>query len=105
MVKVYKYCFFHDDAVAVGHCRQCHKAVCGDCAVEAGDAVFCSEECVHKFAAFKERYGDGPKPRSGCLKKAVSFIVGAVILLIVLKILAGMGISIAEKLNGMIFGK
>jgi hypothetical protein len=39
------HCFVHQNAEAVGLCRQCFKAVCPACARPSKAGIACSEEC------------------------------------------------------------
>lgn len=44
-------CFKHTDTVSVGVCRNCFKGVCSKCAIDFGDGIACSEECLKKAQA------------------------------------------------------
>jgi hypothetical protein len=38
-------CYNHNDSAANGICKNCHKAICKDCAVDVGDGLACQNSC------------------------------------------------------------
>ena len=60
------YCIKHDSRVASARCKQCHKPLCGECALNfGGEGVFCSEKCHMVFERFSERVKNLPGGRRG----------------------------------------
>ncbi len=62
-------CFSHRDHEAVGVCKSCNKAVCGECAIDSGRGLACSSQCEKAIAdenqiidKSKQIYGIGKKP-------------------------------------------
>ncbi len=47
-------CFVHHDAVAVGICKACGRAVCVACARAGEDTLSCSERCASRSAMIVE---------------------------------------------------
>lgn len=47
-------CFTHPGACSVGVCKTCGRAVCRDCAVDAGFAIACSPACAREAADVHE---------------------------------------------------
>ena len=54
-------CVNHPNREATSRCSSCHKPICGDCIVKAGDAVYCSQTCQQNA----ERFAKNFKPASG----------------------------------------
>lgn len=64
-------CFKHKEAPANGICKACNKAVCGQCALDTGNGIACSEKCekeVHDINMIVDRskqiYSIGSKPNA-----------------------------------------
>jgi hypothetical protein len=54
-------CFTHANTNAVGVCKNCGKAICRECAHDAGFAVTCSDACATEAAALNEMNQRGKK--------------------------------------------
>ena len=49
-------CFKHNDAEAVGICRNCLKGVCKECAIEVKNGIVCSDSCAEVINAYKKEH-------------------------------------------------
>ena len=38
-------CYYHQFAQAVGICKNCHKGLCAECAVDVGNGLACKHQC------------------------------------------------------------
>ena len=38
-------CFIHNESSALGLCKACNKAVCGECLIDTGNGLACSSQC------------------------------------------------------------
>lgn len=62
-------CFKHNEISANGICKACNKAVCGQCIIDTGNGIACSEECEKEVLEInqivdrsKKIYSIGSKP-------------------------------------------
>ncbi len=86
-------CIHHPAVVAVAHCHQCAKPVCGGCVVVGPTGKFCSSECRDKHERFmKNAQGRDlvGNPGGGFLhvvRKAVGRVVALAVLLFALGVI------------------
>jgi len=51
-------CYYHPEKSAVGLCKYCQRALCADCAAQAGDSLACKglhEEQVHAMEVLMQK--------------------------------------------------
>jgi len=65
-------CAVHPDADATGYCRNCGKALCGECKREVQGALYC-EQCLAQSIARPAPAAGGPNP---ALAAVLGFIPG-----------------------------
>ena len=87
-----RFCLNHPNIAAEGNCVQCHKPVCGACALMRDGKIFCSDGCADQYAFFQSRYKPEPK-KSGLLGALVKLAAVAVIVVIGLFVGRSMGIG------------
>jgi hypothetical protein len=103
-----KMCMYHPKRKAVTSCFQCHKPLCADCVVEAGDGRFCSTLCAEKHQDYKAAFGDKSKTvktvkhRESLSRFIVRIALIVVAVIIVLKIGAALKIGLFVKLCDLI---
>ncbi len=47
-------CFYHPQAEAIGTCKNCHKGVCQQCAVDVGNGIACKNMCEDRVKAVND---------------------------------------------------
>ena len=59
-------CFNHHESDAVAICKNCHKALCGPCAVDVGNGIACRNGCEERVVALNalQRKGENAIRRS-----------------------------------------
>ncbi|KLV04619.1 hypothetical protein ABT56_14240 [Photobacterium aquae] len=70
-------CYHHENNPANGTCKNCHKAICKECAIDTGRRIACSHECAKDVSDYnllmdksKKLYGldeSGTKIQTGTL--------------------------------------
>ena len=87
------YCIKHDARLAANRCKQCHKPLCGECALSCGeDGVFCSDRCHTIYRQFADRAGRLPKGRrriasGGIARLAISLVKLALVFAVIVFVL------------------
>ena len=75
-------CVNHPERNATARCSSCHKPICGDCVVQDGGSVFCSQKCAEGAARFYARYKPDRGP--GLFTKLKNVVVSLVALAILI---------------------
>jgi hypothetical protein len=52
-------CYYHQSAQAVGICKNCHKGICAECAVDVGNGLACKGHCESEVAAINNVFERG----------------------------------------------
>lgn len=95
------YCMRHSSRVASGRCKQCHKPLCGECAMSyPEDGVFCSDKCHTMYDRFASRAKSMPMYRGGLairLHNLLMSLIGLVKLAVVLGVLVGLLLFTGNK--------
>jgi hypothetical protein len=81
-----RFCLNHPNIASEGNCVQCHKPVCGACALVRDGKIFCSADCAGQYAFFYSRYKPEPK-KSGLLGALVK--LAAVVAVVAIGLFVG----------------
>jgi hypothetical protein len=79
--------------------------VCKDCVVSSDEHDFCSEECLHQFTRFKERYKVEEKKSKRTIVGQLALLIGAIVVVVIaIKLGAARKVPFFQRLNEKIFG-
>jgi hypothetical protein len=93
-------CFYHDAVDAVATCKNCHRALCRQCAVDVGDGIACQNKCEQQVRALNAVLRRG----QNALKRSAWSMYGLAIFLLLIGVVIGQDALRSNERGWVIFG-